>query len=130
MKKRGQFTLTVGDKEVNGHFSMTFLHSICELKGVELSKIHEALSNLHDAIGMAEIIYCAHKAHCLRTSEKPQFDNQYILLDELFETGLINDTKALAVVFESLQESLIFQNEENEGTGLTRTVKKSSKSPK
>ena len=130
MTKRGQFTLTVGDKEVNGHFSMTFLYSICELKGLELSQIHEAVSNIKDAVGLSEIIFAAHKAHCLRTNQKTLFLNQYDLLDELFENGLVNNQKMLTDVYGALQNSLIFQNDENEGTGLTRKVKKDSKNPK
>ena len=130
MKKRGQFTLTVGDKEVNGHFSMSFLYSLCQLKGVELSEIHKALSNIKDATGLAEVIYSAHKAHCLRTGEKPLFATEYMLLDEMFESGLLNDEKQIAEVYSALQDSLIFQNEENGATGLTRKTKNSTKDPK
>jgi hypothetical protein len=130
MKKRGQFTLAVGDKELNGHFSMSFLYSLCDIKKMELHEIHLFISKVNDAVGLSEIIFAAHKAHSLRTNEKLVFENQFILLDELFENGIVNDENSLAGVYEALRESVLFQNVENGDTGLTRTAKKDSKDPK
>ena len=130
ISKRGQFAIKVGDNTLKGHFSMTFLYSYSEMKGCELSEVHKHLSKKFDAKSFCDIVIAAHDAYCKVNDEELVFSNPFKLMDSLYESGALSDEKIMTSVTKALTDSVLFQNEENEGTGLKRTARKTTKDPK
>lgn len=128
--KRGYFAIPIGEETLEGHFSMSFLYSMCQLKGCELSEVHKHLSNTLDPKSFCEILVAAHDVFCKRENQKPKFNNVTLLLDEMFDLGLFQNQEIITTVQKALFESTLFGNDENINTGLKRNIKKSTKDPK
>lgn len=127
-KKQGKFQIEIGGKKICGHFSMTFLHLLTELRGIELSEISQVITSKPKLKDLSDILYCAHQAHCLRPqNEDCDFTNEFDFLDFLGEEGFFQDEKQIATVYDALANSQMFQNESNQG--IPRKVKKSTSAP-
>ena len=129
-KKQGYFELKLNDESMMCHFSMTFLHFLTEVRGIELHEIGKVISTKPTLKDLSDIIFCAHKAYCVTQNPPLPFDytNEYDFLNIIGESGLLNDQTQIVGLFEALAESQMFQNDSN--MGITRKVKKSTKNPK